>query len=129
MGFSGRTAAAPESPVAALGFCAERFSENGPVAQAVDAAVTAGVSYHSSAGNEAAEHVEQDFFPAAGSNGQVHDFAAGGGDTFDGVIVPPGGTLTCILQWNDPFGAAADDYDLVLLDANSNLVAQSIDPQ
>jgi hypothetical protein len=112
-----------------LGFFGEPFFEDGPVAQAVDAAVTAGVSYHSSAGNEAAEHVEQDFFPAAGSNGQVHDFAAGGGDTFDGVIVPPGGTLTCILQWNDPFGAAADDYDLVLLDANLNLVAQSIDPQ
>jgi hypothetical protein len=112
-----------------LGFFGEPFFEDGPVAQAVDAAVTAGVSYHSSAGNEAAEHVEQDFFPAAGSNGQVHDFAAGGGDRFDGVVVPPGGTLTCILQWNDPFGAAADDYDLVLLDANLNLVAQSIDPQ
>ena len=112
-----------------LGFFGEPFFEDGPVAQAVDAAVTAGVSYHSSAGNEAAEHVEQDFFPAAGSNGQVHDFAAGGGDTFDGVVVPPGGTLTCILQWNDPFGAAADDYDLVLLDANLNLVAESIDPQ
>src|SRR6185369_2917352 len=112
-----------------LGFFGEPYFEDGPVATAVDAAVTAGVSYHSSAGNEAAEHVEQDFFPAAGSNGQVHDFAAGGGDTFDGVVVPPRGTLTCILQWNDPFGAAADDYDLVLLDANLSLVAQSIDPQ
>jgi subtilisin family serine protease len=112
-----------------LGFFGEPFFEDGPVAAAVDAAVKAGVSYHSSAGNEAGEHVEEEFFPAAGSNGQVHDFAAGGGDMFDGVIVPPGGTLTCILQWNDRFGAAADDYDLVLLDANLNLVAESIDPQ
>src|SRR5262249_12070116 len=62
-------------------------------------------------------------------NGQIHDFAAGAGDPFNGVVVPGGGTLTCILQWNDPFGAAADDYDLVLLDANLNVVAQSVDPQ
>jgi len=112
-----------------LGFFGEPYFEDGPVAAAVDAAVTAGVSYHSSAGNEAQEHVEEDFFPAAGSNGQVHDFAAGGGDPFNGVVVPGGGTLTCILQWNDPFGAAADDYDLVLLDANLNVVSESIDPQ
>ena len=112
-----------------LGFFGEPYFEDGPVAAAVDAAVTAGVSYHSSAGNEAQEHVEEDFFPAAGSNGQLHDFAAGGGDTFNGVVVPAGGTLTCILQWNDPFGGAADDYDLVLLDANLNVVAESIDPQ
>ena len=43
----------------------------------------------------------------------VHDFAAGAGDNTNSVVVPAGGTLTCILQWNDPFGAAADDYDLV----------------
>src|SRR5207249_3668683 len=45
------------------------------------------------------------------------------------AVEPAGGTLTCILQWNDPFGAAADDYDLVLLDADLNVVAESIDPQ
>ncbi len=112
-----------------LGFFGEPYFEDGPVAAAVDAAVTAGVSYHSSAGNEAAEHLEEDFFPAAGSNGELHDFAAGAGDIFNGVVVPGGGTLTCILQWNDPFGGAADDYDLVLLDANLSLVAESIDPQ
>jgi subtilisin family serine protease len=112
-----------------LGFFGEPYFEDGPVAAAVDAAATAGVSYHSSAGNEAEEHVEEDFFPAAGSNGEVHDFSAGAGDIFNGVVVPARGALTCILQWNDPFGAAADDYDLVLLDANLDLVAESIDPQ
>src|SRR5262249_1187388 len=64
-----------------------------------------------------------------GSNGQIHDWAAGAGDRFNGVVVPAGGTLTCILQWNDPFGRAADDYDLALFDANLRLIAQSIDPQ
>src|SRR5262245_28277961 len=110
-----------------LGFFGEPYFEDGPVADAVSAAVTAGVSYHSSAGNEAQQHVEQDFSPAPGSNPNVHDWGAG--DTFNGVVVPAGGTLTCILQWNDPFGAAADDYDLALFDANLNLVAASTDRQ
>jgi len=123
------TAAGASVIVDDLGFFGEPYFEDGPVAAAVDAAVTAGVSYHTSAGNEAEEHLEEDFFPAAGSNGQLHDFGAGAGDVFNGVVVPAGGTLTCILQWNDPFGAAADDYDLVLLDANLNLVAESLDPQ
>jgi hypothetical protein len=112
-----------------LGFFGEPYFEDGPVADAVSAAVTAGVSYHSSAGNEAQEHVEEDFFPAPGSNPNVHDWAAGAGDAFNGVVVPAQGTLTCILQWNDPFGAAADDYDLALFDANLNLVAASTDAQ
>ena len=112
-----------------LGFFGEPYFEDGPVAAAVSAAVTAGVSYHSSAGNEAREHLEEEFFPLAGSNGGAHDFGAGAGDLTDGVVVPAGGTLTCILQWNDPFGGSGNDYDLVILDADLNLVAQSIDPQ
>src|SRR5262245_21310187 len=111
-----------------LGFFGEPYFEDGPVADAVSAAVTAGVSYHSSAGNEAQEHVEQDFFPTSG-NPNVHDWAAGAGDAFNGVVVPARGTLTCILQWNDPFGAAGDDYDLALFDANLNLIAASTDRQ
>src|SRR5262249_43082813 len=112
-----------------LGFFGEPYFEDGPVAEAVGAAVAAGVSYHSSAGNEAQQHLEEDFFPSAGPNDRVHDFAAGGGDPFDGVIVPAGGTLTCILQWNDPFGGAADDYDMAIFDADLNLVTFSVDTQ
>jgi subtilisin family serine protease len=44
-----------------LGFFGEPFFEDGPVAEAVRGAVKGGVSYHSSAGNEAEEHLEQDF--------------------------------------------------------------------
>jgi len=89
--------------------------------------VKAGVSYHSSAGNEAQQHLEQDFVATPGST--LHDFAAGAGDNTNTVVVPPGGTLTCILEWNDPFGASANDYDLVLLDQNLRVVAVSDDPQ
>jgi hypothetical protein len=59
----------------------------------------------------------------------VHDFAAGAGDNTNTVVVPAGGQLTCILQWNDPFGGSGNDYDLVLFDQNLNPVAISNDPQ
>jgi hypothetical protein len=121
------TAAAANVIVDDLGFFAEPYFQDGPVAAAVREAVHAGVSYHSSAGNEARQHLEQDFLATPTST--LHDFAGGAGDNTNSVVVPPGGTLTCILQWNDPFGASANDYDLILLDANLRVVAVSDDPQ
>jgi subtilisin family serine protease len=121
------TAAGADVIVDDLGFFGEPYFQDGPVAAAVRAAVRAGVSYHSSAGNEARQHLEQDF--VATPNSTLHDFAQGGGDNTATVSVPAGGTLTCILQWNDPFGASANDYDLFLLDQNFSLVTESTDPQ
>src|SRR5262249_44770414 len=112
-----------------LGFFGEPYFEDGPVAEAVGAAVAAGVSYHSSAGNEAQQHLEEDFFPSAGPNDRVHDFAAGGGRPFNGVIVPAGGGPTPLLPRSDPFGGAADDYDMAIFDADLNLVTFSVDTQ
>lgn len=110
-----------------LGFFGEPYFEDGPVAAAVMGAVQRGVSYHSSAGNEARLHLEQDFFATPAST--LHDFAEGAGDNTNAVVVPPGGTLTCILEWNDPFGASGNDYDLFLLDENLNIVTVSDDSQ
>jgi subtilisin family serine protease len=121
------TAAGADVIVDDLGFFGEPYFQDGPVAAAVRAAVQAGVSYHSSAGNEAEEHLEQDF--VATPNSTLHDFAGGAGDNTNTVVVPAGGTLTCILQWNDPFGGSGNDYDLILLDQNGSTVAESIDPQ
>jgi subtilisin family serine protease len=121
------TAAGANVIVDDLGFFAEPYFQDGPVAAAVLGAVKAGVSYHSSAGNEARQHLEQDFF--ATPNSTLHDFAEGARDNTNTIVVPPGGTLTCILEWNDPFGASANDYDLFLLDENLNVVAVSNDAQ
>src|SRR5262245_45400570 len=121
------TAAGADVIVDDLGFFAEPYFEDGPVAAAVRAAVQAGVSYHSSAGNEAQEHLEQDF--VAIPNSTQHDFGGGTGDSTNTVVVPAGGTLTCILQWNDPFGGSSNDYDLFLLDQALNPIATSADPQ
>ena len=121
------TAAGADIIVDDLGFFGEPYFEDGPVAAAVRAAVQGGVSYHSSAGNEAEEHLEQDF--VAAPNSTLHDFAGGAGDNTNAVVVPPGATLTCVLQWNDPFGGSSNDYDLFLLDQNLNTIASSVDPQ
>jgi subtilisin family serine protease len=121
------TAAGADVIVDDLGFFGEPYFQDGPVAAAVQTAVRDGVSYHTSAGNQAQQHLEQDFFATPSST--LHDFARGAGDNTETVVVPSGGTLTCILQWNDPFGGSANDYDLFLLDQNLSVVAQSIDPQ
>jgi subtilisin family serine protease len=98
-----------------IGFYDEPFFEDGPVAQAVRAAVQAGVSFHSAAGNDADRHYEATF-QAAGDAG-YHDF--GGGSVVDNhleIDVDPGQELDCILQWENPFGGSSDDYDLEVYD-------------
>src|SRR5438094_8328665 len=101
----------------------EPFFADGPLALAVRAAVQAGVSYHSAAGNEAEEHVEQPF--RASPDSSFHDFLGGPVDNTDDIVVPPGVTMVCFLQWDDPFGGSANDYDLGIFDSALNLVAAS----
>src|SRR5262249_58026154 len=52
-----------------------------------------------------------------------HDFLGGPVDNTDSIVVGPGGRLACVLQWADPFGASANDYDLYLLDASMREIA------
>ena len=114
-----------------IGFYDEPFFEDGPVAQAERAAVQAGVSCHSAAGNDAQDHYAAPFKSTNGSD--LHDFAATApSNTFDEIDVPAGKTLDCILQWNDPFGASSNDYDLAVYDLTQSppvMVADSTNPQ
>jgi hypothetical protein len=104
-----------------VGFFDEPFFEDGPVAQTVRAAVASGVSYHSSAGNDAGKSVIQDYRP--GPSGFLHDF--GGGDEYNDMVVPPGGKVRCFLQWNDRFGQSGNDYDLFLIERSTGTVVAS----
>ena len=93
--------------------------QDGPIAQAVRAAVVAGVSYHTAAGNSARTHWQGVFQPVPGNaDGRVlANFATDGGtDTVNEVAVSSGGSLLCVLQWDDPFGSAGNDYDLLVVD-------------
>jgi hypothetical protein len=71
-----------------LVFLDEPFFADGPVAQTVRAAVQAGVSHHSSAGNFAQQHVEQPYRKSPTTD--FHDFRGGPVDNLDDMVIPPG---------------------------------------
>jgi hypothetical protein len=87
-----------------IGFFDEPFFEDGIVADAVEDAVAAGVSFHSAAGNSGDVTYGAQFNATTTPDGVYHDF--GGGNLFDRIDLPPGRSLLCILQWNDRFGSS-----------------------
>jgi hypothetical protein len=116
-----------------LGFILEPYFEDGPVAQAV-AGVLPTVIYASSAGNSAQTHYQGDFVGTTdlGLGSPEHNFgiAAGGASdpTMDILLFP--GITTIILQWNDPFAGAGNDYDLLVLnEAEDTVLFASADIQ
>ena len=113
-----------------VGFLTEPFFQDGVIAQAVDAAVAHGASYFSSAGNSADahyEHVYRDIVP--GDDFQfpldTHDFGSVAGLVpdigWDGVVAGNGNFFAAFMQWNDPFGGSANDYDIYIFDADGDL--------
>ncbi len=104
-----------------LGFFDEPYFEDGSIAQAV-ATVKDQVVFVSAAGNAARKHYEASDIDSFNVFND-HDFgrAAGGfSDTTMDVLVGPGGRLVALLQWNDRFGSATNDYDLFMLDDFGN---------
>lgn len=94
-------------------FFDQPFFEDGPVALTAAAAVAAGVSYHTSAANYGDRQYRIDNYrPGPGG---FHDFT-GSGALLNIVTVPPGGVLSCFLQWADPFGQSSNDYDLYAIE-------------
>ncbi len=112
----------------------ESLFEDGPIAPAKQAAVAAGILYTCSTGNRALEHYQGNF-NCSGSNIAIcpntydclHDF--GGGDHRLRIRVGSGCSATIYLQWAEPFGAAATDLDLYLLDTAGNMLASSTNTQ
>jgi hypothetical protein len=81
---------------------------------------TGGRVYVSSAGNRAQQHYRATYTPVTGQNfpdgdyPAVHNYAPGTIDIGNTFVVPPFCSLTVILQWNNRFGAASDDFDLFI---------------
>ncbi len=97
----------------------EPFFQDGIVAQAVDDVVTnQGVTYFSSAGNNADQAYESAFRPANDIffADVFHDFDPGPGvDTRQSITLAPGQSITFGLQWDDPFLTANGvDTDLTI---------------
>ena len=105
-------------------FLAEPMFQDGPVAQAAQAAVDAGIPFLTAAGNDGTTGVDE-FFVDSNVINQVtfgddfHLFPGGNGDAFASVTFPPGCDVTFIMQWDNPFDGtlgpgATTDLDLYL---------------
>ncbi|MBF0563827.1 MAG: VCBS repeat-containing protein, partial [Nitrospirae bacterium] len=76
----------------------EPFFQDGIVAQAAANAVTGGVAYFSSAGNEATYGVSATFNDDGTG---YHKFSSG--NSYAKITMHNGNTLRLVMQWNDPF--------------------------
>ncbi|MGB5177886.1 MAG: hypothetical protein WBP44_04055, partial [Gammaproteobacteria bacterium] len=118
-----------------LQYLNEPMFQDGIVAQAVDAVAAGGVAYYSAAGNQGRNSYEAafidsgevfciEFFEPLGDChplfervGRMHDFDPGPGEhLYQSVTIPVDATLSIALQWDEAFGAAQIDHDIVLLD-------------
>ncbi len=90
-----------------IGYYAEPYFEDGQIALAAADAVAGGAVLVSAAGNSAEEHYEADFVD--GGDG-YHAFD---GDS-DVSLRVTGARSGAIMQWNDPFGASGNDYDMFM---------------
>ncbi|MET0236409.1 MAG: S8 family serine peptidase [Kibdelosporangium sp.] len=106
------------------------------IAQAVNDVTAAGALYFSSAGNEGnvgdgtSGHWEGDFVDSGLSigkfGGTAHNFAGGNGvQIYEPISDDSSAGVPILLNWSDPNGASANDYDLYLLDRNGNVLSAS----
>lgn len=118
-----------------VGYFAEPYFQDGPIAQAVDEVTDRGVAYFSSAGNSASNSYEASFNPsgqfvrirgnARPITCQYHDFDEGGTtDLFQTINTFGRPTLIASLQWQDPYlsadpnnGGANGNLDFLLFNA------------
>ena len=114
--------------------------QDGPIARSVNAVTADGALFFSSAGNEGntldgtAANYEGDFVDSGRGVGKfagaAHDFDPGAGvQVFEPISPQSSAQIPVTLFWADPLGGAANDYDLYLFDANSNIVSFSQDVQ
>jgi subtilisin family serine protease len=92
----------------------------GPINDAAQRAIDAGIEVVVAAGNEARNHWQGLY--TDGNGDDFHDFAPG--DDTNSVFLNAGESLVVFLNWDDWF-ASAQDYDLFVIDQNDNLIASS----
>ena len=101
-----------------LVFTDEPKFEDGPIAAAARTSRPAAGVYVTAAGNYARAHCFGAYRPrgarafVGGRYQAFHAFA--GDDVGNSLRVPAGRRYLRVLQWNEPFGAGGDDFDLML---------------
>lgn len=104
-----------------IGWPCEPFFADGVVAQHVSNVISTNqIIYVSAAGNDAQIHYQGDFYQDIAYPG-YHDFSQGQSGTPDlYALVPDGGTIKGVLQWNDPLLGSSNDYCVRLFDVTNN---------
>ncbi|HKD12156.1 MAG TPA: S8 family serine peptidase, partial [Thermoanaerobaculia bacterium] len=120
----------------------EPVFQDGIVAQAVNTVTASGALYFSSAGNEGnvvdgtAGYFEGDFndagspaftFPGGAKSGTIHNFGTVASPLNGDILTARG--LVYNLNWSDPSGASANDYDLFLVSSTGVVKASSTNIQ
>jgi hypothetical protein len=106
----------------------EPFFQDDAIAQAINMAVAQGVTFLTSAGNDANNSYESVFNPIMATlpDGQVlpnlQDF--GGGNVLQDVSIGAHSKVFFDLQWDQPYGAAATDMEIRVY-ANGHLIASA----
>ena len=120
-----------------IGYALEAVFQDGIVSKGVNAAVADGCFFFSAGGNDGNLTYgttgvwEGDY--AAGTSlvvdgetvGIRHDFGGG----VEANEVRGSGARIIVLQWADPLGASANDYDLFLVNEDGDVIASSTDTQ
>ena len=120
-----------------IGYYREANLQDGLVAQGVNAATAGGCYFFSAAGNNGNLNDETsgvwEGHYAAGTSLVVEGETAGVRHDFgsDQEENPVRGLVrgTIVLQWADPLGKSANDYDLFLVDGDGNVIESSTDTQ
>jgi hypothetical protein len=101
-----------------LVFTDEPKFEDGPIAAAARRFAAGGGVYVTSAGNFGRTHWIGPYRRSGGRTFQNTTYRGlnrfGAVDVGNTIHVPAGGELLAVLQWNEPFGAATSDFDLIL---------------
>lgn len=108
-----------------IGWLLEPYFEDGVIAQHIDNLLdTTDIIYTSSAGNSANEHYQGLYHNLGDSSA---DFSGGANPSkpYLYATVPAGGSIQVVMQWDDPFGASSNDYDLYLFDSDTDTVITS----
>ena len=103
----------------------EPFFQNGIVAQAIQTVEAEGVTYVTAAGNEASNAYQAAWTPIAHTSydgSSLSDIESFGGSPVQTVTV--GGNVPLILEWNQPYGGATSDLEILAFQ-NGSLVSES----
>ncbi len=107
----------------------EPFFEDGYISQnIIDRILSYHILYITAAGNFAQEHYQAPFSGYKDQGYQWHNFNGSSGPDLT-FTVPSGVAGHVILQWDDRFGASANNYDLFLYDESGREIARSVNLQ